>query len=533
MPKGLKRELNLLDMTMLGMGAIIGSGWLFASQKAANLAGPASVLSWVIGGIAVIFIALVYAEMGAMLPEAGGLVRYPQYSHGTFVGYIMGFACIVAYSTVIAIEAEAVVQYMSAYVPSLYANNNMTSSGWLLTVVFIVIFFLLNYFSVRIFAKVNTIVTLLKFVTPALTVLVLLTRFHAANLTFGGNFAPFGVPGILTAVSSGGIVFAFLGFRQAVDMAGEAKNPGRNVPLAIIIAVVIGIVLYALLETTFLGALRPETLSAGWGHLSLKAPFYDLAMILGFNWLAFILAGDALLSPAGTGNIYTASTSRLVLAQANNGFWWRVFKGVDERSGVPRPALWLTLLLALAWTAPFPTWSKLVGVVSGAVVFTYMIGPVSALAFRRTAPAMKRPMLLKGLPVIALLAFIVGTLLIYWNGWSTDWVVVVIDLCSLILYAGFIIFRKDLRRDTGKNVKAGIWLVVYMFFLLAVSYAGSHAFGGHDLIRYPLDMVVVIIGAIIFFYWGYASAFLTPDMEEAVQRQARDEEYLEKELHEI
>ncbi|HUW63319.1 MAG TPA: APC family permease [Spirochaetia bacterium] len=531
--KGLKRELSLLDMTMLGLGAIIGSGWLFASQKAANLAGPASILSWVVGGICIIFIALVYAEMGAMLPEAGGLVRYPQYSHGSFVGYIMGFACIVAYSTVIAIEAEAVVQYMSAYVPSLYVNNSMTGIGWFLTIVFILVFFLLNYFSVKIFAKVNTIVTLLKFITPALVVLVLITQFHPSNLSFGGNFAPFGLPGILTAVSSGGIVFAYLGFRQAVDMAGEAKNPGRNVPLAIIIAVVVGIILYALLETTFVGALRPDTLSAGWGHLSLKAPFYDVAMILGFNWLAFILAGDALLSPAGTGNIYTASTSRVVLAQANNGFWWRIFKGVDAKSGVPRAALWLTLILAVVWTAPFPTWSRLVGVVSGAVVFTYMIGPVSALAFRRTCPEMKRPLYLKGLSVIALIAFIVGTLLIYWNGWANNWLVVVVDLCSLILYAGFILFREDLRQDVAKNVKAGIWLVVYMFFLLALSYAGSKQFGGYGLITYPMDLVVATIGAIVFFYWGLASAFLTPDMEAAVERQVKGEEYLEEELHEI
>ena len=69
-------------MIMVGLGAIVGSGWLFAAQKAADLAGPAAIVSWIIGGGAITFIALVYAEMGAMLPVAGGLVRYPQYSHG-------------------------------------------------------------------------------------------------------------------------------------------------------------------------------------------------------------------------------------------------------------------------------------------------------------------------------------------------------------------------------------------------------------------------------------------------------------------
>ncbi|MDA8337110.1 MAG: APC family permease [Peptococcaceae bacterium] len=531
--RGLKRELSLLDMTMLGLGAIIGSGWLYASQLAANLAGPAAIVSWLIGGVAVIFIALVYAEMGAMLPEAGGMVRYPQYSHGGFVGFLMAFACIVAYSTVVAIEAEAVVQYMNSYWPGLYAHGTMTGLGWFMTLVFLVIFFLLNYFSVKIFAKVNTVVTLLKFITPALTVIVLLAFFHPANLSFGGNFAPFGVPGILSAVSSGGIMFAFLGFRQAVDMAGEAKNPSRNVPLAIILAVLIGIVLYVLLQVTFLGALTPATLSKGWGHLGLSAPFLDVAKLLGLSWLAVILAGDALLSPAGTGNIYTASTSRLVLAQANNGFWWRIFKSVNEKSGVPRPALVLTFLLAVFWTLPFPTWSTLVGITSGAVVFTYMIGPVSALAFRRIAPGLHRPMNLKGMHAIALIGFIVGTLLIYWNGWSSDLWIVVGDLVGLVLYFGFLAARPELRKDSAKHIKGGIWLVVFMLFLLAVSYLGSKSFGGQNIIKFPLDMVVAVIGAVVFFYWGNASAFKTEDMERIFEEQEKGELFLQQELHEV
>ena len=489
-------------MTMLGLGAMIGSGWLFASQRAANLAGPAAIVAWIIGGGAITFIALVYAEMGAMLPESGGLVRYPQYSHGNFVGYIMGFSCITAYSTVIAIEAEAVVQYMSSYIPRLYVAHAMTLPGWLVTLSFILLFFLLNYFSVRIFARVNTIVSLLKFITPLLVVIVFFTRFHAANLHFGGSFAPFGLPGIFSAVSSGGVVFAFLGFRMAVDLGGEAKNPGRDVPLAIIISIVITIALYALLQACFVGALTPAVLGKGWGNLGFKAPFVDAALLLGFTWLAPVLFADALISPAGTGNIYTASTCRLVLAQANNGLWWKIFRGIDEKSGVPRPALWLTFVLSVIWTAPFPTWNQLVGVVSGAIVFTYMVGPVSALAFRTTASDMDRPLRLKGLPLIALIAFIVGTLLIYWNGWRTDWVVVTVDLCSLLLYACFIIAGEKLRNDLGKNLRAGVWLVVYMLFLLAVSYAGSSRFGGHDLIRYPKDLLVVVIGAVGFFFLG-------------------------------
>jgi amino acid transporter len=522
MKTGLKRELGLLDLTMMGLGAIIGSGWLYAAQKAGNLAGPSAIFAWLGGGIAIMFIALVYAELGAMLPESGGLVRYSQYSHGSFVSYMMAFALILADSTVISIEAEAVVQYASYYFPSLYNNTagSMTTTGWITTVVLIVIFFFLNYLSAKTFAKSNTIVTLLKFLTPALTVIVLFTQFHAGNMTSAG-FAPFGVPGIFTAISSGGIVFSYFGFRQAVVMSGEAKNPQRDVPLAIGLAIGIGVLLYILLQTVFIGGLPASEMAKGWGHINFRSPFAELALLLNFNWLAAILFADAVISPAGTGNIYMGTTSRLVMAQAQNGFWWRIFKKVHEKSGVPRPALWLTLVLAIVWTAPFPSWGKLVGVVSGAVVFTYMIGPVSVLALRRTAAELHRPFTLKGLPLIAGIAFVVSTLIIYWSGWSTDSVVMLANLVGLVLFIGFLAVRPDLRNDIGKHIKAGIWLVVYMIFMIIISYTGSKNFGGHDMIKYPMDQFVVAVAAIIFFIWANASAFPTQEIKEVLEEQAK------------
>ncbi|AFM42481.1 amino acid transporter [Desulfosporosinus acidiphilus SJ4] len=523
MKQGLKRDLGLLDLTMMGLGAIIGSGWLYAAQKAGNLAGPAAIFAWLGGGVAVMFIALVYAELGAMLPESGGLVRFSQYSHGSFVSYMMAFALILADSTVIAIEAEAVVQYASYYIPSLYNNSAgvMTAGGWLLAVCLIVIFFFLNYLSAKAFAKSNTIITALKFLTPALTVIVLLTQFHSGNMATGG-FAPFGVPGVFAAISSGGIIFSYFGFRQAVVMAGEAKNPQRDVPLAIGLAIGLGIILYILLQTVFIGALPGSELAKGWGHINFRSPFAELAILLNFNWLAAILFADAVISPAGTGNIYMGTTSRLIMAQSENGFWWKVFKKVHAKSGVPRPALWLTLVLAVVWTAPFPSWGKLVGVVSGAVVFTYMIGPISLVALRRTAPGLHRPFVLKGLNVVAGIAFIVSTLIIYWSGWSTDSIVMLANLFGLVLFASFLVIRPDLRKDIGKHIKAGIWLVVYMLFMIAISYFGSSKFGGKDFLKYPMDQLVAIIGGIIFYLWGTASAFVTDEIVDVVKEQEKE-----------
>jgi len=107
---GLRRELGLVDLVFTGIGGLVGSGWLFASLTASNIAGPAAVLSWIIGGLAVAAFGLTFAEMSGMIPETGGVVRYPDYSHGSLVGFLIGWAILISYSGTPPIEAEAVLQ---------------------------------------------------------------------------------------------------------------------------------------------------------------------------------------------------------------------------------------------------------------------------------------------------------------------------------------------------------------------------------------------------------------------------------------
>jgi len=103
-----KKTISLLDLTLIGLGAIFGSAWLFAVSNVATQAGPAGSFSWVIGGVIILLIGLVYAELGAALPRTGGIIRYPVYSHGHLVGYMISFITIVAYTSLIAIEVTAV-----------------------------------------------------------------------------------------------------------------------------------------------------------------------------------------------------------------------------------------------------------------------------------------------------------------------------------------------------------------------------------------------------------------------------------------
>jgi amino acid transporter len=281
--------------------------------------------------------------------------------------------------------------------------------------------------------------------------------------------------------------------------------------------------LYVLLQVVFIGGVPTSHLAKGWSTISYSAPFAQLAMTLGLGWFATLLYADAILSPAGTGNIYTASTTRVLYALGNNHYFPRALTKVDSKTGIPYIALITALVMGLLFLAPFPAWQKLVGFVSSATVLTYIIGPVSAAVFRRIAPDAKRPVKLGGMHIIAPLAFIGGSLIIYWTGWVVNLPLLIAMLVGLILYGTATLVAPDqIQRPSLQSMKSGIWMVVYLLFMLAMSYYGSSVFGapfdkGKGLIHYPLDLVVIAVGSLIFYYWGVASGYKTKDVEEVLE----------------
>lgn len=253
-----KKQLSLTDLTFIGLGAIFGSGWLFAASHVSTIAGPAGIFSWLLGGFAVLLLGIVYCELGAALPRAGGVVRYPVFSHGPLLGYLMGFITLIAFSSLIAIEVVAARQYAAAWFPGLTAegSSDPTTLGWLVQAALLGFFFYLNYSSVKTFAKANNIISLFKFIVPLAVIAVLFTFFKPANLTAHG-FAPFGMPGIEMAVSAGGIIFAYLGLTPIVSVASEVRNPQRTIPIALILSILLSTLIYVLLQLAFSAAFRP------------------------------------------------------------------------------------------------------------------------------------------------------------------------------------------------------------------------------------------------------------------------------------
>jgi amino acid transporter len=505
-----KRKLNLVDMTFIGVGSIVGSGWLFASLLASQVAGPAAWISWVIGAVASYILGMVFAELGAALPRAGGLVRYPAYSHGPLTGYLVSFMAFVAYSCVAGLEAEGMRTYASAWWPAL-GTQNPTVLGWFVQAATLVLFFLLNYWSVNIFGKSNTVITLVKFVVPTLAIVVFLTQFKPTNFSLHG-FAPFGLNGIEAAVSTTGIIFAFQGFQQPVLFASEAKKPSRTVPLSILFSLLVTMVIYVLLQVSFVGALPASLLHHGWGGVKLDSPFANLATLLGLGWLASVILTDAVLSPSGTANIYLSATARLIFGWSKNGTFFRVFTKLDSKTGVPRAALWFSLILAIFWTLPFPSWDKLVAVASSSGVLCFVMGPVAAAALRRSAPHLERPFRLRGMSVVAPIAFVIASLIVYWTGWQTDSWLIGSLLVMFILYCVFHKKAPDVGVSFSEQIKTTGWLILYSIAMIVLSYVGTFG-GGKAIVPAPWDQVIVAVVSLVTYYWGVKSALRTPILD--------------------
>jgi amino acid transporter len=529
---GLKREMGLIGATWSSETSIIGSGWLFGALFASQAAGPAALIGWVIGGVAVIFLALVHAELGGMYPVSGGTARFPHLAYGSVAGISFGFFSWVQAITVAPIECFAVMQYGSYFWKGLFdptanhGNGNVTALGFVMTIILMAIFTALNFLAMRLFSKVNAGITWWKVAIPVIAIIVLAFKFHASNFTAGGGFMPYGIKALFGAIPSAGIVFAYLGFEQADQLAAEIKNPQKNLPRAILLATFIGIIIYCLLQVVFIGALPHSQIAHGFAKISdpniLAGPFAGLAGLVGLGFLASVLRLDAFISPFGTGLMYQTSSSRVGYGLARNRYFPQAFSRVD-RNGVPWVSLLVAFVAGLFFLLPFPSWHSLVGLVTGASVLMYAGAPLAMGAFRRQVPEADRPYRVPAGGVISPLAFIIANLLIYWSGLEVIWKLGVVIVIGYVLIAFSMAFDKN---RPPLDWKSAQWLPVYLIGMGIISWQGQYAGGA---IKAPLntnripfwwDMVVVAVFSLVIYYWAMAVRLPKAEMLRLVEAQS-------------
>src|SRR3954464_15214365 len=288
---------------------------------------------------------------------------------------------------------------------------------------------------------------------------------------------PFGWKGVFVALSSGGVVFACLGFEQAVQLGGETRNPRRNIPLAIIGGIAVAIVLHLAPQGAFILALDPSSLSHGWGAVTFSGkaevygPFAGLATALGLGWLAVLLYTDAVVSPGGTGRLSPGARARLPLARARKGYIPAAFARLTRR-GTPLVALGFSFLCGLVILLPFPGWQQLVGFISAAAVAVYAMAPLALGALRRQDPDRPRPFRLPAASLLAPATFMAASEILLFTGWAVMWKLIVAILIGFALLAVSTATDSS-ARNLSLDARSAAWLWPYLLGMGAISYLSS------------------------------------------------------------
>lgn len=515
----LQRTVGLRGLTLVSLGSIIGSGWLLGALNAATAAGPASLLSWILAGSILATLALVHAELGAAYPLSGGTARFPFLSFGAIGGFTGGWMAWIQAVTIAPIEVEAALTYFesTSVHPGFVATNGTLTfpSGYLVAAALMAVFTYINIMGVRWLAESNNITMIWKLLVPVITIVVLLiVSFNGSNFSAGGGFAPFGAHGIFAALPLG-VVFAIEGFEQAIQIGGEARDPQHDIHRAVIISMIIGTIIYILLEVAFIGAIAPKDVAKNWSNpipgVGSFGPYASLATAAGVTWLASILYVDAVVSPSGTGLVYSGTSARLSYALGRNGYVPPALGRVDKR-GVPFVSLIFCWVIGMLVLLPFPSWAGMVSLVTSATVLMYGMAPVSLAALRKNDPDRPRPYRLPAARFLAPLSFVCANFIVYWSGWNTIfWLYILIILGYVVFFVYQAVAPPGRKLDL--HWRPAAWVLPWLIGLGLIDYLGQFPltkpssgwpFGvallAQGTIPFWWDLVAVAAYSLVVFY---------------------------------
>lgn len=499
----------------------MGSGILFAAAGGTAYAGPSVILSWIIAAIMIVVVTIPYAEFSSMAPRGGISARVGYYSYGNFGGFMSGWSLFLWAVLIPPIGAVAVSQYASFYIPPLYDSSTgfLSPYGILLSIGLTVLFVILNVLGIKSFGRFNTGLTWLKVASViAIIVIVPLIVFHPSNFNTPSfipsvtNYTPYGAAGIVIAIPASGILFSFGGYRQVADMAGEIKNPKKNLPLAIGITLAVQSIFYILMSVITVAAINWVGLGqpvGDWSYISgLSSPLAKildgtLPYVTGSSHvileaIILLILLFAIFAPLGTFGVYLTGSSRIIFGFTREKSLPKKL-GETNKKGVPILAIILVAVIGDLFLIPIPNWYSLADFVVSAAAVNFTIVAASVPVMRKLYSDIERPYKTPAHIPWSIIAFIFATLLIYWSEWPTVLYAMGAELAGIIVFLIFNVGINKEREKSNYHLKNGIWIPFYVIGLIVLSYLGSSDTGGINMIPYPYDFIVVIVYAVIFF----------------------------------
>jgi basic amino acid/polyamine antiporter, APA family len=397
----LKRAVSASQLTAMGVGAIIGTGIFVVIGEGAAIAGPAVILSFVLAAVACVFSALSYAELASSIPVSGSAYTYSYATLGEIVAWIIGWDLILEYGVSVAAVAVGWGGNFNVFLETTFgfeipvAISQSPSDGGVFNIpafIIVLLITLLLVRGVRESAQANFIMVIIKLAVLAFFIVVSLALFNADNIT---PFAPQGREGVVSAAAI--IFFAYIGFDAVSTGSEEARNPKRDLPIALIGSLAICTVFYVLTALGAIGIATPEQLSGSDAPLATA-----LQEGAGIDWAASILSLGAVVAITSVMLVILYGQTRIFFAMCRDGLLPEGLAMVNPRYGTPA-RLTMALGILIAILAALVPLSEIVKLVNIGTLFAFVLVNIGVIVLRRTRPDMPRPYRVPWSPVLPLL----------------------------------------------------------------------------------------------------------------------------------
>jgi APA family basic amino acid/polyamine antiporter len=420
--KALRRSLSAWDLTLLGIGAIIGTGiFVLTGTAAANQAGPAITMSYLAAGIACAFAALCYAEFAAMVPIAGSAYTYAYASLGEIVAWLIGWDLILEY----AVGSITVAIGWSGYMQRLLSGAGITLPAWMAAapsatapgaiinlpaVLIVLLIMILLVVGVRESARFNAVMVAIKGAAILFFIVVGFRYVEPDNWT---PFAPFGTAGVMAAAAV--VFFAYIGFDAVSTTAEEAKNPRRDLPIGIIASLVICTLLYLAVAGILSGIVPVTEYRSNVESLPgmpiaeptlvqqfVNAPVAYALSVIGQDWASYLMSAGAVAGITSVLLVMLLSQPRIFFAMSRDGLLPRGVSRVNPRFGTPYITTIITCVV-VAIVAGL-TQIQVVGeMTSIGTLFAFVVVCAAVLVLRAKRPEAHRPFRVAGGPIVPIL----------------------------------------------------------------------------------------------------------------------------------
>jgi APA family basic amino acid/polyamine antiporter len=444
----LKKVLGAFELTMLGIGAIIGTGiFVLTGVAAADYAGPALVLSFVVSGITCTFAALCYAELAAMIPIAGSAYTYGYVGLGEIWAWIIGWDLIMEY--IVAVAAVAV--GWSGYIVSLLAAagiqfpaalcNPPGQSGGVINLPAVIILAIVTSFLVRGVsesAKLNNILVIVKLSVVILFILIAIFHIKPANWH---PFLPYGFSGVFQGAAI--IFFAYIGFDAVATAAEEVKNPQKDLPIGIVASLVVCTVLYILVSGILTGVL-PYT-----AYKNTAAPVAYALQQLGISWGSALISVGAVAGITSVLLVMTYGSTRILFSLSRDGLLPPAFSDIHPKYGTPIKSTMLVGIMTMILSG-FMQIGKLAEMTNIGTLSAFSIVSISVIVLRKNRPDIKREFKCPGVPFTPTIAVVFCLFLIYALPNITKIIFIIWLIIGFLIYFGYSRSHSAMNKNVGK-----------------------------------------------------------------------------------